>query len=343
MRRVMVVTNSLTGGGAERSMNLVCNELVRRGWTISLVPINSGPADLVIPNCEVFPIERKWRDKLFGTGKAMLRFLRIVHSWKPDVVILNCDLPELFGSTLLFRSQLVVVEHVNYPWNTRINLGRVVRRILQKRNSKWVGVSSHFSIWPYKQSPDLVIPNQILLSSQNPNANAKSKKTGIIKRLVFVGRLVSQKRPEWIVEIANDTGITSEIIGEGELRLSMEKAARERDVVINFRGYQSDPWAVFEEGDLLIVPSAYEGDGLVVVECMQKGFPMLVADIPEFRRFGLPEANYCEDINSFVLSINNFRSNITALVIPKTISNVILNARSPKVVGDKWVNFLDSI
>ena len=36
----MVVTNSLAGGGAERSMNLLVNELASRGMALSLVPIN---------------------------------------------------------------------------------------------------------------------------------------------------------------------------------------------------------------------------------------------------------------------------------------------------------------
>ena len=272
MKRVMVVTNSLTGGGAERSMNLACNELARRGWPISLVPINSGAADQVILTCEVFPIERRWRDSLFGTLKAILRFHRTVHSWKPDVVILNCDLPELFGATLLSRVQLIVVEHVNHPWNTRVNLGRVIRRLLQIRNSKWVGVSSHFLIWPNKLNPDSVIPNQILLSSQSHSAKTKAKDTCKIQRLVFIGRLVPQKRPDWIIDIANVTGIPVEMIGEGELRALMEKSASERHLIVNFRGHLSDPWADLKDGDLLIVPSAFEGDGLVVVEGMQQKF-----------------------------------------------------------------------
>lgn len=343
MKRVMVVTNSLTGGGAERSMNLVCNELVKRGWAISLVPINSGPADQVILNCEVFLIERKWKEGLFGTTKAMLRFLRTVHSWKPDVVILNCDLPELFGATLLLRVQLVVVEHVNHPWSTRVNLGRAVRRLLQMRKSIWVGVSSHFSIWPNKQSPDSVIQNQILFTSQRHSVKTKSRRTGKIKRLIFIGRLVPQKRPDWIIEIANVTRIPIEVIGEGELRTLMEKSAIERRLVVNFRGHLRDPWADLEDGDLLIVPSAFEGDGLVVVEAIQKNVPMLISDIPDFRRFGLPEANHCKDVESFINCINEFRSDISALLVPRNTSVRILNSRSPKVIGDNWVKLLDSI
>ena len=127
------------------------------------------------------------------------------------------------------------------------------------------------------------------------------------------------------------------------MREAMENAVTAGGLNINFRGRISDPWAAIEEGDLLIVPSEYEGDGLVVIEGMQKGLPMLIADIPDFRRFGLPEANYCKSVENFIFSIDRFRANISALLIPNNISTQILAARSPKAVGDKWEEFLNSI
>ena len=122
-----------------------------------------------------------------------------------------------------------------------------------------------------------------------------------------------------------------------------QKAAIAGDLSINFRGQIRDPWGAIEDGDLLIAPSEYEGDGLVVIEGMQKGLPMLIADIPDFRRFGLPEANYCKSTEDFILSINRFGANISALLVPNNISTQILAARSPEAVGDKWEEFLNSI
>ena len=50
MKRIMIVTNSLSGGGAERSMNIVSNEMHMRKWPTILVALNSGPRDLVETN-----------------------------------------------------------------------------------------------------------------------------------------------------------------------------------------------------------------------------------------------------------------------------------------------------
>ena len=136
MRKVMFVTNSLTGGGAERAMNLAANELVGHGWTVALVPINSGEPDFVRLVCTTLPLHRQWRSGLVGTLKAFIRFLSVVIKWKPDILVMACDLPELFGALLPLRRKIIIVEEAKAPWGTRLVLGRLVRSILRARGVK---------------------------------------------------------------------------------------------------------------------------------------------------------------------------------------------------------------
>ena len=339
----MILTNSLTGGGAERSMNLVCNELVKRGWPIALVPINAGPHDEVIPSCEVFPVERKWRGTLADTTSAIWKLNRVVKSWTPDIIVLNCDLPELFGALLLSRRQLIAVEHINRPWINRRTLGRIVRQILRFRKVKWVAVSAHLSIWPTGKIPDSVLLNSISTMSMPLESKLNPTYSNEIRRLFFVGRLAAQKRPKWLLEIGRQTNLPVEVIGEGIMRKSLEELARHFEMKANFRGQITQVWEQVEDGDLLIVPSEYEGDGLVVIEGIQQGLPMLLADIPDFRRFGLPDKNYCKDINEFVKKIDLFRTNQVELLVPENIARSILAPRSMLAVGNMWEDYFNSI
>ena len=339
----MILTNSLTGGGAERSMNLVCNELAKRGWPIALVPINAGPHDEVIPTCEVFQLERKWQGTLANTASAMWKLNKVVKAWNPDILVLNCDLPELFGALLLSRRQLIAVEHINRPWITRLTLGRIVRQILRFRKVKWVAVSAHLSIWPNGEIPDSVVLNSILPISIPLNSKLNATYSNEIRRLFFVGRLAPQKRPDWILEIGRQANLPMEVIGEGLLRESLEERARQLELTVNFRGQITHVWEQVKDGDLLIVPSEYEGDGLVVIEGIQQGLPILLADIPDFRRFGLPEKNYCKDVNDFVKKIDSFRTNQVELLVPEEISKSILASRSMMTVGNMWEDYLNSI
>jgi glycosyltransferase involved in cell wall biosynthesis len=337
----MIVTNSLTGGGAERSMNLISNELYARGWKISLVPINSSSDDKIVPLCEVFPLNRIWRGGVWDTLKAIRRFNFVVKMWKPDVIILNCDLPELFGAFVRFKSRLVGIEHVNYPWITRPLLGRAIRRVLQLRGVIWVAVSPQLNIWPDNEKPRVVILNTVGESVAGKDFLRVYNDSIVLNRLVFVGRLTQQKRPSWALEVSSRTGIPIEIIGDG---LLMHKLQLQSDgLLTTFTGMLNDPWKDRDIGDLIIIPSEYEGDGLVVIEALQQGLPILVSDIPEFRRFGFPERNYCESINVFVSRIEEFRERIEDLIIPAEISNTILLTRSSANVAESWEKFLYSL
>lgn len=340
MQRIMIVTNSLTGGGAERSMNLVSNELTRRGWPIALVPINSSDSDLITPICEVFPLHRQWRGSVFNTLSAIRKFNQVARAWKPDVIILNTDLPELFGA-LLFRKQLLlIVEHSNLAWAQRVRFGKIVRKILSLRAGVWIAVSSHLRIWPSGQSPRAVLQNPL---APSVGSMQKVAATSHLQRLVFLGRLSPEKRPELMLEIGARSGIDVEIIGDGFVKESLQDEVTKKNFKVTFRGYAHDPWSLIQSGDLLIVPSVSEGDGLVVIEGMERGTPLLLSDIPDFHRFGLPEKNYCKNVDAFVARIKEYREDLDSLVVPEDITGLILTSRSLEVVGDAWEKFLDSI
>lgn len=340
MRRVMIVTNSIAGGGAERSMNLVSSELTRRHWPVAMVPINSSEPDLITPTCEVFPLNRQWRGGIYGTFVALMKFNRLARSWKPDVVILNTDLPELFGSLLLRNSTLVIIEHSNLAWANRTGFGRIVRKILSLRGGIWVAVSSHLRIWPGGQSPRAVLQNPLtpsIGSLERPDTSPH------LQRLIFIGRMSPEKRPERMLDITAGCGAKVEFIGGGALRESLQSEAASKKLKVTFHGFVHDPWSYVQLGDLLIVPSASEGDGLIVIEAMKRGIPILLSDIPDFRRFALPERNYCKNVEDFIARISRYCEDLNSLVVSDDIAAPILSNRSLDIVGDDWERFLNSI
>lgn len=333
----MIVTSSLTGGGAERSMNILANELVRRRWEISLVPINSSEHDLIELDCKVFPLNRKWRGGLFGTVKSIIDFNQIAFKWKPEILILNCALPELFGSMVLRRSSIIVLEHAKYPWVGREPLGRVVRSILRLRGAEWVAVSSHLKIWPSNSLPNSILQNSISgLEIQNSEFDSFTK----LKRLVFIGRFSIEKRPDWFLEISLKSGLPAILIGDGTLKSTLERSVISSNQYVDFLGYVRNPWSLLTPGDLLIVPSEWEGDGLVVIEALRANMPMLLADIPDFRRFCFPDHIYAANCDAFVRSIRLNADNLNPLRVPAEIAAQVLLTRTPINVGSEWIKFL---
>lgn len=342
MQRILVITNCLTGGGAERSMNLLVNELHSRGIVVALMPINKSDQDLVKPDCPIFPLNRTWNGNLLDFSRAYLRYLRTLKTWKPTVVILNCDLPELFGVlSLKFIPRIIVVEHTNHPFASRILLGKMIRKILKRMKAEFVAVSPHLDIWQISTKAQRILLNAIVIDPKQVTKSIQSQYLQL-RNVVYVGRLAtSPKRPQMMLEIAKSIQNKVIIIGDGEAREEIELTVFRESLDVEMLGYMNNPWEHLGQNDLLIVPSLFEGDGMVVIEALERDLPVLLSDIPDFRRFNLPSSNYCTDAAEFVKRIREYEHRINELRVPISIRSQLLECRTAKVVGDSWVSYLD--
>ena len=340
MERIFIVTNSLGGGGAERSMNLVANGLASRGYEVHLVPINAGPEDLVRITTNVAPINRPWKSGIKETLLALIRFRRILKQIKPDILILNCELPELFGALFSKRSKIIVVEHTSQPWKGRVSIGLIVRTILMLKSSNFVGVSENLRMWPIRSSIKTVVKNP--LPTEFLSLKDRSKSIRQQRRLIFVGRLSPMKRPDIFLQICEATKIPGLMIGEGSERFSIENWISEKKLNIQLLGNVDNPWLEINSHDLLIVSSDYEGDGLVVAEGLAHGIPMILRDNLDLRKFGFPDSNHFIDVLDAKTVIERHAS-FTSFLLPEDEVESILKPRSIDVVINNWERIISGL
>jgi glycosyltransferase involved in cell wall biosynthesis len=336
--RISVVTNSVTGGGAEKAMNILANGLHKRGFDVSIIAINKSLFSLSEIECSLFEIKRTWDGGIFVTLRSWFKFKNVIKNLKPDLLILNCDLPEFFGSLLFHKTKIICVEHSQYPWVTRPLFGKIIRKILRIKNVTWVSVSNHVSIWPNSSKPDKVISNPI--SESTPNLSVPE---GLIKRLVYIGRLTRQKNPQKVIQVAKLVNLPVLFIGDGGDKEKLIKIAGTNKVEIKMVGFTEKPWELIENGDLLLVPSRYEGDGLVVIEALQRNIPLLISNIPEFLRFDLPKHNYaCNDTDYSNLILTN-KSDISKFKVSLSIASKALSHRDIETVCSSWSSLIGDI
>jgi len=130
-----------------------------------------------------------------------------------------------------------------------------------------------------------LIDNSVDLSTWKP-AKRIERPLGTPARFVYLGRLVGWKAVDLLVQsfkrVAEKTGATLEIVGDGELRSQLEAQVRDAGLshAITFRGWLSQPEAAkaLQAADALVLPSLYECGGAVVLEAMAIGLPVIATD-----------------------------------------------------------------
>jgi glycosyltransferase involved in cell wall biosynthesis len=106
-------------------------------------------------------------------------------------------------------------------------------------------------------------------------------------RLLFIGRLDSYKRVDWLIEASAASGAADlHVVGDGPLRSQLEQNAQAKgiDQVVVFHGRisEQEKLAVLRDTDLLVLPAdcSNEAFGIVQLEAMACGVPALALDHP---------------------------------------------------------------
>jgi len=341
MSSIAIVTNSFSGGGAERSMNILANEFQSAGYETSLIAINSGPEDIVPRKCKTYCLGRNWKAGFSETLKSRTKFKELLNELQPDSLIINCELPELLIALTSTKSKIVVVEHASDPWRGRKILGLVVRAILIVKRVKWVAVSSDLKFWPGLSKFSSVIKNPVVKEYLfPPSAIPKSTKS---PKLVFIGRLSDEKQPGMFVDICRETKIPGVIFGDGPLRSEIEGRVKTENIDVDLRGFTTYPWAEVSDKDLVIVTSKNEGDGLVVAEAVMLDIPILLLDTPDLRRFDLPVDSYKKDVSDFCENIKSQVENgFQAIRADSKIQNGLSEQRLLGTIFSQWLKIIDS-
>ena len=124
------------------------------------------------------------------------------------------------------------------------------------------------------------------ITDQTLDDNSQKWLQGEKLKLISVGNLKSQKNyPNiiWAVELLkkeSDLKPHLLILGEGPERNAIELIIKEKNLEedVNLMGLHSDPLSLIKKADLLVLPSNFEGFGLVIVEALSVGVTVVSTD-----------------------------------------------------------------
>lgn len=327
--KVLIISNSISGGGAENSMRILNAAFIGRGIDSILVCLNNSGND-VASNGEVI-LDRAWKTGFNGTIHNFRVFVKILKERNPSTVIANCELPELyiaFSSTRI--RNLISVEHTSMPWVGRRSIGVIVRFLLRSRKTTWVTVNrTQDGIWPYGNN-SIFIPNPV-------NEPTLDESGGSNSPFVFVGRLRAEKGIEMILEAISNVNSSIDVFGSGNLEGNLQDRFHTH---ADFRGFVTNPWNMIHKDQTLVVASEYEGDGIVIVEAILAGLPILLLDNSDLRRFGLQEVNYFKNQSELETKLRQATHDCEPFrASPDKISEYKTERESISVVKS-WLNIL---
>jgi glycosyltransferase involved in cell wall biosynthesis len=297
--RIALTLPSLAGGGAQRVFLDLAQGLLDRSIDVDVVLVrDEGPLrDSVPSGAELVTLGGK------EVSRAVPRLARYLRSRRPDVVvpaITHMNLCTLLAARLVRPRVPVVVTGVNHLTTAARHAVLFQDRItprLARVGYPWAdavvalseGVADDVaSAARLPRSRVEVIPSPVNFGRLAAAAREQTDHPWLVDKtgpvLLAAGRLTEQKDfPTLLRALALlDDDIRLVLLGEGELRASLERLAQELGIAkrVDFPGFSRNHYPACAACDVFVLSSKWEGLPTVLIEALFLGAPIVSTDCP---------------------------------------------------------------
>ncbi|MCF0185111.1 MAG: glycosyltransferase, partial [Bacteroidaceae bacterium] len=211
-------------------------------------------------------------------------FIReMVDKYQPDLIHAHDFTASVLSASVAGKLPVISHIHNNPLWIRHVNLRTAVYELSLRRFVKVLTVSSSVGDeFVYKKTLGkklTVIGNPFDTNSVRSKGDSGESKPC---DLLFVGRLTDQKAPLDFIKIVaavkkEKPGIKAMMLGDGELKGECERLILHLGLedTIDMPGFVSNPYPFMKNCRILLMPSLWEGFGLVALEGMCFGKPVL--------------------------------------------------------------------
>jgi len=221
----------------------------------------------------------------------------IIHSHSPGIIGTHAVTASFKYSIPLIFTYHTFIEDSVYFLSNSILFQKISKRLITVwlrwyfRRCDAIIIPSNAAYEEIKQKfPGIeadIIPTGINVERfSNGNGNLIRKKFGMEGKIILhVGRIVKEKNLELLIEIApllcKKYPITFLIVGEGPARPHLKALVKEKGLekYFIFTGFVKDEELpdYYASADVFIFPSTYETQGIVALEAMAAGLPVVAA------------------------------------------------------------------
>lgn len=315
--RLLLVSHSLSGGGAERFAATLATRLDRRRFAPAIAVATDRVTYPVPEDVAVTPLGYRG---LASLPRTVARLRRLIDTERPDVVLSNVLSTNCLTGAALYGLLGPFLSGPTAPegngdgpaWVARIGnapelgdplLHALWARRLYPRARRVIANSRGLAGAFVRYYPG--VPERRVESVANPTdfdrldelaaagpwePSREADAPGRPVRLVWVGRLVPQKRPDLAVEViararrvlAGTWDLRLSICGDGPLRSRLEQqiAAASLGDVVELTGFLENPFPMIRSADLFLSTSDFEGLPNALIEAQGLGLPAVATRCP---------------------------------------------------------------
>jgi glycosyltransferase involved in cell wall biosynthesis len=290
-------------GGVERVVQTTSELLADAGWEVEVFTGENGRGSgtvtprpglrinylrsFVLANVPIIP---SLLFKLVKLPRGSIIHLHAAQAYTPEMVFLASKIKNIpYVAHLAIELEPGSRLGIWLPTYKRFFLGPILRRaaIVTCQTEDW---QSHLiRQYGVEKCKTVLLPNATDFTVASEPKHAISG----LPRLLFVGRLTKQKNVPMLLEALaiyrKEFGmeIALEIVGEGEDEDALRKQIETLELnLVTLRGTLGgqELQAAYERSDIFVLPTLYETFGLVYIEAMTKGLPIVTTNVDSVRK-----------------------------------------------------------
>lgn len=362
MARVVFITNSIGFGGAEKMLVFVANNLSRRGYTCTIINLDSVPEyvnehrqtiDANIKVCTAEDVPNEQNKHIFR-----IKYIKnVALEVNANVLIGFTNFPNLYATIV---GKLL---HIPSIMSERGDPARTIGKSLKARIMTFLinradggvfqtdGAMAFYSKGLQKRGQ--VIPNPIFLKGEIPAVEYQDRE----KTVVSVGRLDNeQKRLDIMLQAfklfhESHPEYFLKLYGRGAQENEIRQWAVDLGIFdyVKFMGLTTQPMQDIAKDGMFLITSDFEGISNSLLEAMAVGLPCVSTDhTPGGARLLIKDHENgllvpIGDVEKLAIAMSEFADNPSLAEKCGNNARDVVNRFTPERIIDMWENYINEI